>query len=319
MGQMFLDNFISVIIPVYNGEKDLRPMADCLRRQDYPFERFECLFIDNKSTDKSREVLSEICAKMVSEGVSSACLFEENIQSAAAARNRGIRASKGDILVFVDVDCRPEPGWLRHLMEPFESPNVLIVAGMIVPLPGKSFIERYTLYKGILSQEGTLTHASYKLPYAQTANLAIRRFVLQKVGLFRPYVTSGEDADLCWRIINEFKCGIFYQKTATVKHKARSDLKGLIRQARSYGLGEAYLERIYGTLPGGTSSGIYCIRHFLSWMLKKAPIQLLKMCIGKGNMASLMCDPLDIIFAYERIKARRDAVLMDGFEIIPEL
>jgi hypothetical protein len=54
-------------------------------------------------------------------------------------------------------------------------------------------------------------------------------------------------------------------------------------------------------------------------MLKKAPIQLLKMCIGKGNMASLMRDPLDIIFAYERIKARRDAVLMDGFEIIPEL
>ena len=57
---------ISVMIPCYNEEENARPIYEAVRdelRRSCPAYDYEILFIDNKSTDRTREILREICAE----------------------------------------------------------------------------------------------------------------------------------------------------------------------------------------------------------------------------------------------------------------
>ncbi|NES72098.1 MAG: glycosyltransferase, partial [Okeania sp. SIO2D1] len=48
---------VSVIVPIYNGEKDLPDLIECLRSQTYPAYQVEYLLVDNNSGDRSKSVI----------------------------------------------------------------------------------------------------------------------------------------------------------------------------------------------------------------------------------------------------------------------
>ncbi len=57
---------ISIMIPCYNEEENVRPICDAVRkvlREELPQYRYEILFIDNKSKDNTRRILRELCAE----------------------------------------------------------------------------------------------------------------------------------------------------------------------------------------------------------------------------------------------------------------
>ena len=57
---------ISVVIPCYNEEENVRPMGDTIRqifKEQLPAYDYEILFIDNKSQDRTRAILREMCAR----------------------------------------------------------------------------------------------------------------------------------------------------------------------------------------------------------------------------------------------------------------
>ena len=113
---------VSVVIPVYNGEKDLPDLIECLRSQTYPPHSVEYLLVDNKSRDYTSTILQTAAKSPSQEGFNQITirnLSENKIQSSYAARNKGIRASRGEIIAFTDADCRPESQWLQNLVEPF--------------------------------------------------------------------------------------------------------------------------------------------------------------------------------------------------------
>lgn len=87
----------SIVIPVYNVEKYLCECIDSILRQT--FEDFELILVDDGSTDSS----GEMCDKYANKDVR-ARVFHKLNSGAAAARNMGIKAAKGDYLVFVDAD-----------------------------------------------------------------------------------------------------------------------------------------------------------------------------------------------------------------------
>ena len=195
---------VSVVVPVYNGETDLPDLIECLRSQTYPTNRVEYLLVDNKSRDYTSTILQAAAKSPNQEGFNQITirnLTENTIQSSYAARNKGIRASTGEIIAFTDADCRPESQWLQNLVEPFANLEIGITCGEILALPGNTLLEKHADRQNTLSQKHTLAHPF--CPYGQTANLAVRRQILAQVGLFRPYLTSGGDADLCWRILRE--------------------------------------------------------------------------------------------------------------------
>lgn len=305
---------VSVVVPIYNGEADLPELISCLSAQTYPKHQVEYLLVDNNSRDRTFALLqqaaknSEITIRPQS---------ENQIQSSYAARNAGIRAATGEILAFTDADCRPQPEWLDALIAPFVNKNVVIVAGEIVALLGKTLLEQHAEREQTLSQKHTLAHRF--CPYGQTANLAIRRQALEQVGLFRPYLTSGGDADICWRILRQNMGRLEFAPQAIVKHRHRATLKELKSQWRRYGRSNRYLHELYGVDLMRDITLTECFYRLGRWVLKELPRDSVKALAGKASLVDLVSTPIGLYNARARTAGQREAKLPENAKIIERL
>lgn len=290
---------VSVIVPIYNGETDLPDLIVCLQAQTY--SNFECLFVDNNSSDRTSELLQAISDPRMRS------LNQSQIQSSYAARNLGIQNATSGILVFTDADCRPEPNWLQDLIQPFSDPNVGLVAGEIKALPGRTLLEQYADRQETLSQKHTLNHPF--CVYGQTANLAIRLEALKQVGLFRPYLTTGGDADICWRILRGTSWQMRFAETAIVRHRHRKTFTELRNQWRRYGRSNRYLHELHGIeLMREPSFEEYRYR-LLRWILKEFPIASFNLMRGRATLVDLINTPIGLFCLHARAEGQRQAIL----------
>ncbi len=297
---------VSVIIPIYNGEKDLPDLIECLRSQTYSADQVEYLLVDNNSSDRSSSIIQ---AAAESKEITIRRLAENQIQSSYAARNAGIRAANSEILAFTDGDCRPQPQWLENLIQPFSDSNIGIVVGEILALPGDSLLEKYAEKQETLSQKHTL--ANPFCPYGQTANLAIRKQAFVEVGLFRPYLTTGGDADICWRILRETSYQFKFAEKGIVKHRHRSTWKDLQSQWRRYGKSNKYLHELHGVdLMRELKTKEYVYR-LSRWLLKELPLATVKIILGKAELVELFNTPIGLLTGRARIMGQKEAILSD--------
>ncbi|MEC4813828.1 MAG: glycosyltransferase [Scytonema sp. PMC 1069.18] len=302
---------VSVVVPIYNGEADLTELIPCLEAQTYPKQHVEYLLVDNNSRDRTQELLQAAVEKSA---IAIRPLSENRIQSSYAARNTGIRAATSEIIAFTDADCRPQPEWLKLLVAPFVNPEVVIVAGEIVALPGKTLLEQHADRQETLSQKHTLAHSF--CPYGQTANLAIRRSAFEKAGLFRPYLTTGGDADMCWRILQQNLGRLEFAPQAIVKHRHRATLKELESQWRRYGRSNRYLHELHDVnLMRDMTMKDYVYR-LGRWLVKELPTDTIKALTGKASLVDLLSTPIGLYTARARAIGQRDAKLPENAKII---
>ena len=291
---------VSVVVPIYNGEADLPDLIECLRSQTYPPDKVEYVLVDNNSRDRTSAIINT-AAKF--NPITIRHLTENQIQSSYAARNKGIHGSKGEIIAFTDADCRPESNWLENLVKPFVNPEIGLSAGEILALPGKTILEQHADRQNTLSQKHTLIHPF--CAYGQTANLAVRKQVLAQVGLFRPYLTSGGDADLCWRILRETSYKLHFAESAIVRHRHRSTIKQLQSQWYRYGESNKYLHEIHGVdLMRELTTEEYCYR-LARWLLKELPVA----AIAQAELVDLLNTPIGLVNVRSRAIGQRQAKL----------
>jgi glycosyltransferase involved in cell wall biosynthesis len=86
--------FVSVIIPIYNGESYIMEALESVFRQDYLPQ--EIIIVDDGSTDKTAGILSDLPGRIR--------YISQKNQGPASARNRGILNAKEPILAFLDID-----------------------------------------------------------------------------------------------------------------------------------------------------------------------------------------------------------------------
>ncbi|MEL6382928.1 MAG: glycosyltransferase [Cyanobacteria bacterium J06626_18] len=299
--------FVSVIVPIYNGEADVPALSQTLFAQTYPAERVEYLLVDNGSQDQTSDLLKAAIAQANTQGQTATYLSETAIQSSYAARNRGIQAAKGEILVFTDADCQPQPTWLEELVVPFSNSAVGAVAGEIAALPGNNWLEQHAEQTNTLSQTHTLAHSF--CPYGQTANLAVRRSVFEKIGLFRPYLTTGGDADLCWRLQRQGGWELCFASQAIVRHRHRQTLAELRSQWRRYGKSNRYLHELHG-IPLMRSIAQSEIRYRLArWLIKELPAAGYRVLTRKAPPIALVETPLALYCQVARSAGQKQAQL----------
>lgn len=298
---------VSVIIPIYNGAADIPDLGECLLRQTYPGEAVEYLLVDNNSQDQTAQLLAELAQRAAQQGLCIRPLSEPNIQSSYAARNRGIQSAQGEILVFTDGDCRPQDDWVAKMVAPFATaPELGLVVGEVEALPGHTWLEHYAEHRQILTQRNTLAHPY--CPYGQTANLAIRRQALIKTGLFRPYMTTGGDADLCWRVQLEGHWQLHFVADALVRHRHRATLKELASQWRRYGCSNRYLHELHGVRLQSAMEAKSLCRALLRWLGWELPKGIGRWLRGQGSVL-VVAIPLDIFCGRSRIEGQRQAQL----------
>jgi GT2 family glycosyltransferase len=142
----------------------------------------------------------------------------------------------------------PAPDWFKNLVNPFEDPKIGCVAGQILNQEVATQFGQYLKVKGHLSQDSTLHHGF--LPYAQTGNVAFRREVFDRVGVFDEALWSGHDADLCWRMQLETSLGIVFAPSAAVYHAQDLSLRAFLRQKRRHANGAVLLYKKYRRFRG---------------------------------------------------------------------
>jgi cellulose synthase/poly-beta-1,6-N-acetylglucosamine synthase-like glycosyltransferase len=298
---------VSVIVPIYNGETDLPDLLNALLSQTYDRERVEYLLVDNNSRDRTSDLIQDAIQAGSNRGIKVRGLIEAAVQSSYAARNTGIRAANGEILVFTDADCRPLSGWLHHLIAPFIDPAIGIVAGEVQAFPGNSVLEKFAERYETLSQKHTLAHSF--LPYGQTANLAVRRQALEQAGLFRPHLTTGGDADLCWRIQQQTQWKIQFAEAAIVQHRHRTTLSELRQQWQRYGRSNRYLSELHGVSLMRELSHFDYFYRFNRWLLKELPRTGLKMMSRQADLSDMLDTPLNLFCIQARAIGQRRARL----------
>ena len=114
---------ISIIIPVLNGIKFLDRCFSTLKKQTYP--NLEIIFVDNGSSDGSREKLNKYCSKY-----SNYSLIDCPNPGPGIARNKGIEISNGEYISFLDVDDELEPDKHEILLDIINNyPQAAMVVG----------------------------------------------------------------------------------------------------------------------------------------------------------------------------------------------
>ncbi|MCD6384878.1 glycosyltransferase [Candidatus Sumerlaeota bacterium] len=224
---------ISIIVIVYNAEKTIKECLESLVHLRFPGSKFEIIVVDNASTDSTPAIIRSFPVTYVYEAR----------RNRASARNAGIRSASGDIIAFIDADCVAHPDWLERLVAKFDTDDKIGgVAGALLSEP-QSLVEKYIAYRRIVDQEKMLDKGRCcSPPFALTANLAIRRKVLDTIGLFddENLPITGEDADLCWRM-QWAGFRLVYEPHAIVWHKHRSSIRQLFLQTYGYGFSNVSL------------------------------------------------------------------------------
>ena len=88
---------LSVICPIYNEEKYIAKCIDSILAQDYPKDNLEVIFVDGMSKDRTREIVAEYAEKY-----RFIRLIDNPDRIVPPAMNKGILASKGDVIMRLD-------------------------------------------------------------------------------------------------------------------------------------------------------------------------------------------------------------------------
>lgn len=228
--------FVSVVAPVWNVEKTLERCVDGVLSQDYPQENVEVIFVDNRSRDRSLQILEQYKGRII--------IVEEKKQGAGAARNAGVKKAKHDYVAFIDADCVPDKRWLRELVRAARcNPGADFIGGRIAAWRPQSEIEKFveTLY----DQHAAI--ASFQPPAAITANLLIKRAKLFDLGLFDEKLLRGQDVDLSYRGFFFHQSQFAYAPGAVVYHRNTKTLSGLFHKGFQHGKAASQVVKRYST------------------------------------------------------------------------
>ena len=240
---------VSGVIPTFADQRwhDLVEAVDSVRHQTYPPSDVVVV------VDHNPGLLARACSELTDvRVVPNTCA-----RGASGARNTGLKASRGEIVAFVDDDVVPSPDWLERLVGHFEDDSVLGVGGRLDAwwATGRPawFPPEFDWVVGASYRGMPVTMAPVRNVWS--ANLAVRRDVLERVGGFREDFgrvgthARPEDTDLCLRVTRSLGGRWLYDPTARAGHKVpehRATFGFFVRRCYQEGRGKADLWALDG-------------------------------------------------------------------------
>jgi UDP:flavonoid glycosyltransferase YjiC (YdhE family)/GT2 family glycosyltransferase/transglutaminase-like putative cysteine protease len=228
----------SVLIPALNSRSTLELALRCLDAQTLPNDQFECLIVDDGSTDGTSTFL-----RRYRSAINLRHFFHPTNRGRSQARNTACARAEGNIFIFIDADMLPAPDWLANYAAAFaQAPSLDVISGgryhvhlganpdyrplvlgqMLGVSPGELFVTQTAEQFGKLRASAQLGmypgHAMAKIE-AQlpevcrqyptsllcaysliTSNVAVRKNAFEKTGGFDASMQRTEDTDMGIRL-----------------------------------------------------------------------------------------------------------------------
>ncbi len=239
----------SIVIPTFNRLEQLQSVIVAIRRQLRPTGTdLEVVVVDDGSSDGTSDWLE---SQIESQGFR---VIHQSNAGPARARNRGVEAASGDLILFLGDDTVPQPGWLAaHLEEHrlFGSPGPLAVLGYTsfsddTESPFLRFINEYGAQFGYLLIEDP---RAVPFNFFYTSNISLPRSELLRLGGFREDFPAAawEDIEFAYRAVEE-GLKIHYQPQARTLHRHCIRPRTFCRRQRTSGRSAAIFAKLHPEL-----------------------------------------------------------------------
>ncbi|MCD4690125.1 glycosyltransferase [bacterium] len=288
---------VSVVIPTYGKCDLLEQTIESLRIQTYPSHRLEIIIVDDHSTDRTVHYLASLAVPQ-----QLVVVRHGNNRGRAAARNSGIHAATGDLIVFVDDDMRCEPDLVeRHVAFHTMHPGAIVIGSALQATElGHSTALSYLDEMGV---HKILPGMRAPARYFVTNNSSVARQDLLDVGLFdETFRNYGfEDTELAFRLEDDAGLATWYCAGAIAYHLHDQSFDDVLDK------------RIENAAP---------LRHLLSRHPDRAGEMMVDMLLPRtpGDTASLAIRKIIVSFASNRlfylvIRAVARAVWLRGLSL----
>ncbi|MGB3621001.1 glycosyltransferase family 2 protein [Ketobacter sp. MCCC 1A13808] len=216
-------SLLSIIIPVY---KDLAGLSDTIGsiKACHGVPGFELeIIVVNDGADPD---ISQFCRteKLVEVSINPN-------RGSYFARNRGIECSHGSLIGFVDADIFVDRQWIVNAVQKLDTHDYV---GGSIQVIREGVSETVADYQQLIDFN-TRWHMS-SIHYAPTANVWVRRSLLEKLGGFEESLFSGGDMEMGRRVYDEGSLQQTYADEVVVRHPPR-DLKGLFAKSKRLAYG----------------------------------------------------------------------------------
>ncbi len=220
---------VSVVVCSYNGGSTVETCLRSMERLRYP--DYEVIFVDDGSTDNTQQILKKFP-------------WVRNIRQKnmglSFARNVGMNAARGEIVVYTDSDCEADEDWLYYLALALVRSGYVGMGGPnLIPDEGSWVADCVGLSPGgpthVMIDDRTAEHVP-------GCNMAFYTWALKQINGFDPqYRKAGDDVDVIWRL-QDLGYSIGFSPAAQVWHYRRNTVQAYLKQQRGYGEAEALLK-----------------------------------------------------------------------------
>lgn len=166
---------ITVVIPAFNEAALIGATIDSVKKQTLNQKYYEILVVDNNSTDDTAKIALSKGARVV----------KETKKGYVQAVSRGAEEARGEIIAYIDADCRARPDWLKRLVEHFEKdPSLDAVGGIFSFFDATKFMDFWAWVTIPLNW------------HLIGGNYAIKKASLKRIGGFDKSVNFSQDVRL---------------------------------------------------------------------------------------------------------------------------
>lgn len=231
--------FISVIVAARNEEKNIGDCIESLVKIDYPRNKLEIIIMNDRSTDKTGEIVKSYLSSNSGLVYMEAVEIQGRLKGKTGALVQAIKKSRGEIIFTTDADCIVKPSWLKEMVKYYDE-NTGVVNSYTI-------IEPENIYWGFQSYDWL-----YLLTIASGAdginnqlscvgnNMSYRRKAYDEAGGYENIKFSvTEDFMLLKTIRDKTKWKVKYPVNENIVNYTLpcEDFKELYRQKKRWGKG----------------------------------------------------------------------------------
>lgn len=232
--------FVSVIIPVRNGEGRIEYCLDSLLKQDYPRDKYEIIIGDGMSTDNTVKIATKVGAKVIS----------NHGLLVASGRNVAMNSARGEILAFTDDDCILPESWLSSGVDILVSQKEIAGVGgpTHIPTQSSAFSSSISLLFRLAAMSGYSVQSD--IPLTQEAsdlpgcNVMYKKEILDLTGGYKTDLVTCEDVDLNMRI-KALGGKLIYSNELDILHNKRDTYRSFFRQIFRFSQGRVQLKKYH--------------------------------------------------------------------------